>query len=197
MQPGIYPPPAPKKRSKGLAITLIIVGSLVGLCAVCGIGAMLMSKSGDDNDSTSSAKNDGDGKAAQAAGLNTAVRDGKFEFVVSAVDCGKTEIGSQYLNKKAQGQFCVVTLSVKNIGTKAQTFFLDNQKGTTTTGAECAPDSLATIYASGEQSTWIEQINPGNGISGPIVYDIPAGEKIAKLTLHDSAFSGGVSVTVG
>jgi hypothetical protein len=189
-------PPALKKRSTGLVITLVIVGSLVGLCAVCGIGALFMSKSSDDKNSTSNAKDGGDGKAAQNAGLNTAVRDGKFEFVVSAVDCNKTEVGSKYLNKKAQGQFCVVTLSAKNIGSKAQTFFVDSQKAVTTSGTECAPDSTATMYMSGEQSTWINEINPGNAISGSIVFDVPTNVKIAKLELHDSMFSNGVIVTV-
>jgi hypothetical protein len=224
-------PPALKKRSTGLVITLVIVGSLVGLCAVCGVVSVIASSNDNakirdvadakstrttsdassqiaaapaTSTDTATAKVITPGKQAttpetQAPGLNMAVRDGKFEFVVKSVNCGKTSVGSQYLNKKAQGQFCTVTMSVKNIGSKPQTFFLDNQKVTTNGGAECAPDSIATMYVlsdSGGQSTWINEINPGNQISGPIVYDIPTDAKIAKLKLHDSMFSNGVTVTV-
>jgi hypothetical protein len=221
-------PPALKKRSTGLVITLVIVGSLVGLCAVCGVVSVIASSNDNakirdvadakstrttsdassqiaaapaTSTDTATAKVITPGKQAttpetQAPGLNMAVRDGKFEFVVKSVNCGKTSVGSQYLNKKAQGQFCTVTMSVKNIGSKAQTFFVDSQKAVTTSGTECAPDSTATMYMSGEQSTWINEINPGNAISGSIVFDVPTNVKIAKLELHDSMFSNGVTVTV-
>ena len=205
MQPGIYPPPAPKKRSYGLIITLTIVGSMIGLCALCGIGVVIIGKDADTATTNSGGDSEGENasgntatsseNAAKTAGLNTTVRDGKFEFVVSKVECGKSQVGGQVLNKKAQGQYCFVTLSVKNVGSKPQTFFVDNQKAFSGS-KEYSPDSAATMYASGDQSTWINEINPGNKISGPLVYDVPAGTKLTKVELHDSMFSSGVSVTI-
>jgi hypothetical protein len=188
-----------------LIIALTIIGSMIGLCAVCGIGAVIIGKNADTATTNSGGNGEGDSasgneaassaNAAKAAGLNTTVRDGTFEFVVSKVECGKTQVGGQILNKKAQGQYCLVTLSVKNIGTKPQTFFVDNQKAFSGS-TEYSPDGTATMYASGEQSTWINEINPGNKISGPLVYDVPAGTKLTKIELHDSIISGGVSVTI-
>jgi hypothetical protein len=90
-----------------------------------------------------------------------------------------------------------VSLSVKNIGTKPQTFIDSNQKGFAANGSQYAPDSAATLAIGGAQSTWINEINPGNAISGQIVFDMPASTKLAKLEFHDSMFSGGVTVTVG
>ena len=63
----------------------------------------------------------------QGPGIGDAARDGKFEFRVTALECGKTRIGDAYLNAKAQGQFCLLRLRVENIGDEARTFDGSNQ----------------------------------------------------------------------
>src|SRR4051794_38943933 len=55
-------------------------------------------------------------------GVGAAVRDGKFEFVVSRVDCTRSALGQEHLKRTAKGKFCVVTLSLRNIGGGAQYF---------------------------------------------------------------------------
>lgn len=196
-----YPPVPPAKKKSALPIILAIVGGIILLC--CGGGAIIAAVNSGKSQSATSANSSPETpsngtKAAKAApGLNSPVRDGKFEFLVSSIECGKPQVGNEVLNRKAQGQFCVITISVKNIGSRAQTFFVDNQKGYAANGTQYSPDSVATIYASGDQSTWVNAINPGNSISGPIVFDLPAGATLASLKLHDSAFSGGVEVKVG
>jgi hypothetical protein len=131
-------------------------------------------------------------------GIGAAVRDGKFEFVVQKVECGQAKVGGEFLNKTAQGHFCLVTLSVKNIGDKPQLFADSNQKAFNATGAQYSTDSAATMYANQDgQSAWLNEINPGNSITGVIIYDIPKDSKIVRLELHDSAFSRGVKVAVG
>jgi uncharacterized protein DUF4352 len=64
--------------------------------------------------------------AASVAKLGESLRDGKFEFVVSGLECGIRRIGSDYLNEEAQGPFCVVSSSVRNIGDEPPTFFGSN-----------------------------------------------------------------------
>jgi hypothetical protein len=46
--------------------------------------------------------------AREAPGIGTKVRDGKFEFTVRKVECGKSRIGSTDFGTTAQGQFCFV-----------------------------------------------------------------------------------------
>lgn len=185
----------PRKSGK---ILLVIACLLIFMCGMCGaIGALIANNSGDTSASGATDVADTDAGTKAAAGLNTAVRDGKFEFVVTTVECGKTSVGGAYLNKTAQGQFCVVSLSVTNIGDVAQTFFDTNQKGYSADGAEYSTDSTATLYLAGDTSVWLTEINPGNGVEGQIVFDIPQDAALATLELHDSAFSGGVTVTVG
>jgi hypothetical protein len=100
------------------------------------------------------------------------------------------------LNKTAQGQFCLVTLKVANIGKEAQTFDGSNQKAYGADGAQFSADDTAGIYANDNDDAFLNDINPGNSVTGTVVFDIPKTAKLAKLELHDSAFSGGVTVAV-
>jgi hypothetical protein len=135
--------------------------------------------------------------APAAPGLNAPVRDGKFEFVVSKVECGKTEIGAKSLAKKAQGQFCIVSLSAKNIGDESQYLDASSQKAMDAQGRKFSADSAAGIYLGDNGNTFLKQINPGNAVQGQVVFDIPKDAKISQLELHDSPFSGGVAVALG
>src|SRR5690349_12561235 len=45
-------------------------------------------------------------------GVGDAVRDGKFEFVVTRVDCSQTSVGLEHFRRTAKGKYCVVGLSV-------------------------------------------------------------------------------------
>ncbi len=137
-----------------------------------------------------------DGAPAAAVGLNQPVRDGKFEFTVTKVECGIAEVGGEYLNKKAQGQFCMVHVTVKNIGDEARTFTSSNQNAYNAAGQKYEADSAAGIYLEDDSRAFLEDINPGNSVNGIVVFDIPKDAQIAKLELHDSAFSGGVVVNV-
>lgn len=190
MQPGMYPPQQPRK-SRTWLIVVGILGAIVVAC--CGIGGVIVASSGGDENSGPASTVTS--PTANTAVLNTPVRDGKFEFVVSAVECGKRVVGSEFSEEQAQGQFCVVSLSVKNIGPSPQYFSDTEQKGFAPNGAQYAPDFSATLSVNDQPV--FGQINPGNMISGKIVFDIPADAKLVKLELHDSMFSGGATVTVG
>jgi hypothetical protein len=125
--------------------------------------------------------------------MGTKVRDGKFEFTVTSLKCGINEVGDEYLNTQAQGEFCQVSLTISNIGDEPQTMFADNQDAYDAKGRKFSPDSEASIYDDSSQVLW-EEINPGNTVEGKVFYDVPEGTKLVKVELHDSAFSGGVEV---
>jgi len=128
-------------------------------------------------------------------GIGQPAADGDFSFVVSAVDCSLTEIGTQYFSTQAQGQFCVVDVAVTNIGNEAGTFFGDNATLLNAEGQEFSADTEAAIYLDDSDSL-LEEINPGNTLNSKVVFDVPAGTTPAAIELHDSAFSGGVTVAL-
>lgn len=132
--------------------------------------------------------------AAKTARIGSPVRDGKFEFLVSGVDCGRDRLGEAYLNTTAQGQFCLVSMRITNIGDEPQTMFSDNQKLFDAAGREYAADTEAAFYLDEASQTLWEEINPGNTVKGVVVFDVPKKTTPTRLRLHDSAFSGGVVI---
>lgn len=182
-------PPAPRKRGKGCLIAVLVVVVLL----VIGIGIIVAAAGGIKNSSTGTGSSS-TGSGSTAGGLNTPVRDGAFEFTVSEVKCGVPSVGAAPLAQNAQGQFCLVTMTVKNIGDSAGLFDASSQKALSPTGTKFDADSAASLYANKNSETFLTSINPGNQVTGTVVFDIPKDAKIATLKLHDSPFSGGVTV---
>lgn len=127
--------------------------------------------------------------------VGTAAKDGDFEFTVTKSSCGKTELGDQYLNKQAQGQFCEVGVTVKNVGKKPGTFGYSDATVFDATGQQFAADTDAMFYDP-KNSVFYEQINPGNKLTGTLVFDVPAETKPAHIQLKGSMFSSGVNLAL-
>ena len=132
-------------------------------------------------------------KKATAPGMGSKVRDGDFEFVVTKVSCGISQVGSADFGQKAQGQFCRVDVTVSNIGNEPQTMFSDNQYAFDAKGHKFSASSEAAIWDDKAQLIF-EEINPGNSLKGRIYFDVPKNAKPVELELHDSMFSDGVKV---
>ena len=132
----------------------------------------------------------------QTAKLGTAVRDGQFEFTVTKVQAGVAKIGSDMFGEKAQGQFVLVHVTVENIGDEAQYFSDSDQKVQDAKGREFSADTGAALYVE-DNDVFLNEINPGNTVKGVLVYDMPKNTRPASIELHDSAFSGGVTVRLG
>lgn len=171
--------------------TVWIIGSIIlfiSVLCVCSVFAVTLG--GKPKSSGAGAEKPAD------AGFNTPARDGKFEFVVKSAECGKVSVGDAYSERKAQGVYCLVPVSVKNIGSKPQLMVVSNQKARTPNGSVYAPDILATITVNGDRDVWLTEINPGNSVDGQLVFDVPVGTVPTSVELHDSAFSGGVTIAL-
>jgi hypothetical protein len=176
---------------------LTVIGIIVLLAVIGGVagGGNKTNTNSGDSKKTDTAKTEN--KPAATAKLNEVARDGKFEFTVASVECGKASAGTnQYLTKQAQGQFCFVNVTIKNIGSEAQTFDSSSQYLYDAANSKFSADSTASLYANPEGSTFLNQINPGNSVSGILVFDLPKDKTPVTAELHDSAFSGGVKVSL-
>ncbi len=80
-----------------------------------------------------------------------------------------------------------------NISNEPQTFFGSVQTTTDAQGRKFEPDSAAAFYLKDSKSLF-EKINPGNSVTGTVVFDIPKDATLVEMELHDGAFSGGVKV---
>lgn len=177
---------------------LIAFAAAVGVVAILASGSSSGDSSSDSGSESSSVDSGSEGPSTDgaSAGIGDPVRDGKFEFVVNDIKCGVKKVGSEFLEEKAQGQFCLVEMSVTNIGDEAQLFDAGSQKGTTNTGATVDADGSASLVVPENENSFLEEINPGNSIEVVVVYDIAKDQTLETLELYDSIFSGGVTVRV-
>jgi hypothetical protein len=206
-QTSSQPPVAPdgyelKKKKKPIykRVWFLVLAAIVVIVIIqqaTGGSSSPSNSSGSGDTSADAPSADAPSADAEAAGIGTAVRDGKFEFTVSGVDCSKTELGTAPMSTKAQGVFCLVSLNVANIGNEAQLFDASSQKALDAQGREFSADSGAGIYLGDAGNSFLEQLNPGSSVVGQLVYDVPAGTKLTEIELHDSPFSGGVKVALG
>ncbi|WP_433320427.1 DUF4352 domain-containing protein [Micromonospora chersina] len=123
-------------------------------------------------------------------GVGDKVRGGDFEFTVNGVKCGISQVGSQYLNTKAQGTFCKVNVTVKNVTKSAHTFHAD---GTLTAqdaaGREYEADGEAGIYGNTDGQGFLDEINPGNSVKANVYFDVPKGTKLKTITFDAGLFT--------
>ncbi len=184
-QPPAGFPGAPVRRRTGRTTLLVIAGVIAACCAG---GATLAILANSALRATTSSV----GQAPP--GVNSAVRDGKFEFVVTAFSCGHDSVGRGFVVANAQGQFCVADLTVRNISSERQTFSDVHQKAIDPAGTIYGADTGAGLVANENGRAAFTLINPGNEITATIVFDIAKEATVAKLELHDSPLSGGVTV---
>ncbi|GAA2661742.1 DUF4352 domain-containing protein [Paractinoplanes durhamensis] len=180
-------PPPKKRRWPWIVggITLVGILGCVGLFTLVLGGTAKVATELDDNQK---------GKNAVAGQMNTPITDGKFQFTVTGMKCGLDRVGSEVLNQKAQGEFCLVSVSVKNVADTAEMFVDSSQQATDAKGATYSVDSGAGLSANEESSVFLEQINPGNTVKGKLVFDVPKGTKLTAVILHESMYTPGAKI---
>jgi len=123
-------------------------------------------------------------------GIGDKVRGGDLEFTVNSMKCGISQVGSAYLNTKAQGTFCRVNITVKNVTKSAHTFHADS----TVTAQDAAgrtydADGEAGIYGNDDAQGFLDEINPGNSVKANVYFDVPKGTKLKTITFDAGLFT--------
>jgi hypothetical protein len=167
--------------------------------------AVAVSAGGGSPSGSSSSSSSGSGSGGQAAApaagphIGQPAADGKFRFVITRVShtksVGDTSMG---LGETAQGRFTVLHIRVTNISNQSQTLDDSSQYVYDASGRKFDADTQADIDANPGNGggVFLNDINPGNSVNGVILFDLPRGDKAVKAELHDSAFSGGVTVSL-
>jgi hypothetical protein len=201
-----YAVPPPRKRGKGCLYGFI--GAAAGLFMMVSCVAVVASSSdapvASDSESPAAEKKPVEKSEKKATGekkvtngIGREYRDGKFAFTVTKVKKGVKKVGNQYFGDTAQGQFVFIYVTVKNIGDRSRTFTDVNQTLIDSKGRKFEADPEASTWTSQESKSFFEQINPGNSVKGTLIYDVPRGTRLKAIELHDSMWSGGVTVPLG
>lgn len=200
----------PPKKTSGFKIFLIVIGALavgfIGLVILVGVlGAIFFG--GDDEPavaevlSTASpsakavepaATADKKTPAKQAAettyAIGQPVTSKKFEYVITAFQCGIPSVGEYEITKEiAKGQFCQLSISAKNIATKAESLNFSNFK-LMSGEIEYSTESWVNITAaSGTDSAgFLDKVNPGLQTTGNIYFDVPLKVTPDRVQIDDS-----------
>jgi hypothetical protein len=120
--------------------------------------------------------------------------DDDYQFTVTKIKCGVSRIGDSYSNEKAQGQFCLVSLRVKNVGDDPTSFSSENQILVDTKGENYSPDDEAWIYLD-DSDVWSE-VNPGNTLQSVVPFDVPKKAKPDHLLLKTGLWGASYGVMV-
>lgn len=204
-QPPPPPPKAPRpwyklKRTWLIAVIalLVIVGIANGgkPATVAGPGAVTPTTGG--SEPTNAPATTAASKASEPTktqppkpkmpGIGDKVKAGDWAFKVTSIKCGAKRVGTSYLHKNAQGQFCLLNIRVTNNGDDAQTLIGDNQHLIDGKGRTFSSDDEASIYVDPDHSVFAEQINPGNTLKGVVVFDIPKHVKPVEADLAGGIF---------
>lgn len=211
--PPHHAPPPGSGASAGKGCLYAVLAALALLFIVGGCGALISASGGSgpgtgspsepsDQPREKATKKTGE-KAAEKAdekpvnGIGRQYRDGKFAFTVTKIKRGVRRVGNEYFGETAQGEYTLVHVTVRNIGDEARMFDSHNQTLIDTRGREFEADGEATIAMGRESNAFLEDINPGNSVKGILVFDAPRGTEFRAIELHDSMFSGGVTVPLG
>ncbi|ABS03178.1 DUF4352 domain-containing protein [Kineococcus radiotolerans] len=129
-----------------------------------------------------------------APGIGQAVIAADVAYTVTAFDCGIAQVGSEYLNRTAQGEYCEATVDINNQGTRATTFNSSQAKAYIG-DIEYAADGEASMYAD-DGNAFLTEINPGNTVTAKLYFDMPAGTRPDRLEIGGGLFSDGAIISV-
>jgi hypothetical protein len=109
---------------------------------------------------------------------------------VHGVKCGIADVGSSYLKRKAQGTFCRVDVSVKNVTKKAHLFHADGTvSARDASDREYEADGEANIYGNKDGAGFLDEINKGNSIRSFVYFDVPKNTKLTTIVFDAGLFT--------
>jgi len=184
LPPGPMPPQPPRKRHTWMWVA-IGAGALVILCAGAVVTGAVLSVRGYHR-----------AHRQISAALGQPAQDGQLMFTADKVTCGVTEVGPPEDYVTPTGQFCVVELNIRNVGTGPAIFADALQEAYAANGDRYGTDSAAGLFANPDPTIFFNDINPGIDVKALVVYDIPKGGDITRLELHESPGSKGVLIKV-
>lgn len=176
-----------RARNRLLAIGAIITTSSVALLGGVITTRSLAVKTPIETSST----------AASTVSVNTPTRDGDALLSAGPQTCDISQVGSDAVPATAIGQYCVVDVTITNVGRYDTVFSISAQYGVTADGRRVPASQMASVYAAvgGDQiSAWVQPIGVGDAVTGPVVFDLAQGTRLRSVELHASPGSHGVIV---
>ncbi len=118
--------------------------------------------------------------------IGTEVLDVNLAFTVASVDCGATQVTGGPSTRTAQGKYCFLTLTLRNVGRTPVTFQGRAQMLQDTQQRLFGPDTAATAAhpANAGRDMLAPVVNPGNELKGVLVFDVPTDVNLVGVALR-------------
>ncbi|MFI5494905.1 DUF4352 domain-containing protein [Actinoplanes sp. NPDC051859] len=169
-------------------LTLVMITSLVALFAVLGVIANSLSAAL-GLDAVPATRQE-----AVGGRLHEVIADGGFQFSVTGMRCGARRVGTDNLGQRARGEYCLVAVTVRNIGTRAEALDGAAQTAYAADGSPFTSEVGAAMYVGGRRPGILEPIPAGALVRGTLVFDVPRGTRLTSIELRDSVRTRGVRI---
>jgi hypothetical protein len=120
--------------------------------------------------------------------------DGGFVFDVGTVKCGVGTVGPAELPQRANGQFCLVDVTVHNVGTEPELLDPGAQEAIDAQGRHYPMSDRAAVFVNDRDPTLLEEIPPGRTVPGVLPFELPSGVSPVAVQLREKVGSAGVRV---
>ena len=131
--------------------------------------------------------------AAPAQPVVTA-SEGTLFVSISKTECGVATVGPADLPLAPEGEFCLVTMAVRNTGKEPRLLDPGAQRAVDEHGRSHRVAEQAAVFVNDQDPSLLDEIPPGATRHGVVPFDVPKGSRLAAFQLHKSPHSTGVRV---
>lgn len=129
---------------------------------------------------------------AEPSYLNQEVLDSGLGYTVSQARCGDARLEGVADDRIAQGRWCYVTFTIRNVSREPRPFIAFAQRLADDESRRFRVDPSATAAHRSNQGREVlfATINPGNVLDAVLVYDVPARVEPTEVQLHMAPVGG-------
>ncbi len=150
----------------------------------------------DSGDKPAAASATASAASAPDGGNTRSAAEGSFAFTVTGSKCGVKTVGPADVSQETTGQFCLIDVSVKNVGKQSTLLDGSAQKAVDAQGKQYSVADLASVYLNDKDPTLLEEITPGTEVKGVLPFQVPANTKLTAIVLHAAVSTPGVRVAL-
>jgi hypothetical protein len=195
-----FQPPKKPKKSVWKRWWMICIYVIVGISVIANLGGggsdaatSDVSAATDSNDKAAAKPAKKETKAAaKKAGIGTPVKSDDLTLTVTGFKCG-VSVSDPVEELTPQGQFCKMSVTIKNDGSDQATVDDSQMKVKDAKGNEYSTSSDTWMV---DGSIFLKDINPGNKISGVAYFDVPTGTKPVTAEFRGSILSSPAEVSL-
>lgn len=137
--------------------------------------------------------------------IGSSFRDGQFRVTIRSSRCGISRVGTGSATVVAKGQFCAVSILLRNVSRTPALYDCRSDLGFDSHGRQfgwnsddLSADNFGNSYSNGSIGMSEQTINPTYALAGNLYLEIPKKDKLVSLDLYTNSLAqlNGVKVSL-